>query len=176
MTICQECGFAYDELSRSAIAGRLRSSPARFEQALAGIPERVARSRPQPEVWSGLEYMCHVRDVLLVQRDRAVLALVEQRPHFARMYRDERVELCRYGEQQIGEVLRELAMAAGMISLVFEGLGDHGWDRPIVYNWPEPAELDVAWLGRHTVHEVEHHLQDVVSVLAQVTKDAGRSG
>jgi len=37
------------------------------------------------------------------------------------------------------------------------------------YPWPAPAERDVAWVGRHTVHEGEHHLMDVRRVLAAVT-------
>jgi hypothetical protein len=119
-------------------------------------------------VWSALEYVCHVRDVLLVQRDRAVLARVEERPSFARMYRDERVLICRYADQDPGDVLTQLAMAAEMCALVFDGLDDRNWSRRLVYNWPERAEFDLAWLGRHTVHEVEHHLRDVGSVLKRV--------
>jgi hypothetical protein len=32
------------------------------------------RTRPQPHVWSPLEYGCHVRDMLLVQRERVLTA------------------------------------------------------------------------------------------------------
>lgn len=31
------------------------------------------------------------------------------------------------------------------------------WRRPFVYDWPSPAEHDLAW---HTVHEGEHHFLD----------------
>lgn len=134
----------------------------------AASPQEL-QTRPDPAVWSAIEYACHVRDVLLVQRDRAVLALVEESPSFARMYRDERVALCGYARQAMGDVLAHLAMAAELCAMVFEGLDEAGWSRPLVYNWPEAAELDLAWLGRHTLHEVEHHLQDITQVLSQVT-------
>ena len=98
-----------------------------------------------------------------------VLALVEDRPSFARMYRDERVGLCRYDTRQPAEALDQLAMAAELCAQVFEGIDATGWSRPLVYNWPEPATFDLAWLGRHTVHELEHHLQDVASVLQRIT-------
>jgi hypothetical protein len=37
-----------------------------------------------------------------------------------------------------------------------------------VYNFPEPAERPLLWVGQHCVHEGEHHLQDVQQVLDRV--------
>jgi hypothetical protein len=31
------------------------------------------------------------------------------------------------------------------------------------------AEQNLAWLGRHTVHEGDHHLMDVANVLARAS-------
>ncbi|HEX6404901.1 MAG TPA: DinB family protein [Pseudonocardiaceae bacterium] len=165
MNRCDQCRYVYDAVAPADVSGRLRSSPPRYRQAILGASPEVACQRPEAEVWSAVEYACHVRDVLLVQRDRAVLALVEDRPSFARMYRDDRVSLCRYAQQDTDAVLAQLAMAADLCALVFDGLDGAAWSRPLVYNWPEPAELDLAWLGRHTLHEVEHHLQDIVAGL-----------
>lgn len=148
--------------------GRLVAAVPRYEAALEGIGSADAARRPAPEVWSALEYCCHVRDVLLVERDRVVLALMEDRPSVARMHRDERVLLCRYVSQAPAVVLDQLAMAAELAALVFSALRPADWSRLLVYNWPEPAEHDLAWLGRHTVHECEHHLGDVTEVLARV--------
>jgi S-DNA-T family DNA segregation ATPase FtsK/SpoIIIE len=165
MDSCDECSFVYDELDLRAVAGRLRSYPTEYRDAMSGVPDTVARHRPEAAVWSALEYLCHVRDVLFVQRDRVVLAQVEDRPSFARMYRDERVELCRYASHDVEEALYQLGTAAELCALVFEALDDTAWSRPFVYNWPVPAERDLAWLGRHTVHEAHHHLRDIVNVL-----------
>lgn len=169
MHTCEQCGFSYAGLAAGEIAGRLRAGPDRYRAALAGASPDAITRRPEPDVWSVLEYACHVRDVLLIQRDRAVLAQVEDRPSVARMHRDERVALCRYADQALDDVLRQLAMAAELCALVFARLDDGGWSRRLVYNWPAAAERDLAWLGRHTVHEVEHHLRDVVAVLSRVT-------
>ena len=169
MTRCDQCGFAYEMVAPDDVAGRLRAAPDRYRQAVSEASPEITRARPEPAVWSAIEYVCHVRDVLLVQRDRTVLALVEDRPSFARMYRDERVALCGYAQQGMDDALTQLAMAAELCATVFEGLDEPGWSRPLVYNWPEPAELDLAWLGRHTLHEVEHHLQDIADVLRRVT-------
>jgi DNA segregation ATPase FtsK/SpoIIIE, S-DNA-T family len=165
---CEQCGFRYESLAVADIAGRLRDGPEGYRLALTStFPERILL-RPRPDVWSALEYACHVRDVLLVQRDRAILAQVEDRPSFARMHREERVALCRYNDQGVDDVLAQLKMAGALCALVFSRLDDVALSRRLVYNWPDAAERDLAWLGRHTVHEVEHHLQDVDAVLRGV--------
>jgi len=130
----------------------------------AADPRRAAR-RPAPGTWSALEYAAHLRDVLLVQRERAVRVLVEDGPSFPPMHRDERVALCRYSAQSVPEVLDQLAMAARLLALVFDGLDEAALTRPLRYNWPSPTVHDLAWMGRHTVHECRHHLLDVTEGL-----------
>jgi S-DNA-T family DNA segregation ATPase FtsK/SpoIIIE len=100
-----------------------------------------------------------------------VLAQVEDRPSFARMYRDERVALCAYSEVSITSVLDQLEMAATLCALAFGAVEPNSWDRSLVYNWPSASEHDLAWLGRHTVHEGVHHLMDVGRVLAWVANN-----
>ena len=51
-----------------------------------------------------LEYGAHVRDVLLVLRDRFVVGVVADNPGFTPMYRDERVDLGMYGGEDAGGV------------------------------------------------------------------------
>jgi hypothetical protein len=167
---CDECGFVYDHVTTGEVAGRLRGLPARYRQVMEGIPHAAARRRPEPAVWSALEYICHLRDVLLVQRDRAVLAQVEECPSVARMHRDERVDLCRYADHTVEEALDQLQMAADLCGMVFSAIPEAGWSRRLLYNWPQSAAVDLAWLGQHTIHEGEHHLQDVRRVLERITR------
>jgi hypothetical protein len=167
VTSCQECGFDYESVPVGDVAGRLRSYGSRYGEALAGVPDEVAARRPAPGVWSALEYACHVRDLLFVQRDRTVLALVQDCPQFPRMYRDERVDICAYGAQPAGTVAGQLGVGAELLALVFDHLRPDELERPLLYNFPDPTERDVAWMGRHTVHECEHHLGDVRGVLGR---------
>jgi len=120
-----------------------------------------AKVRPTAEVWSPLEYGCHYRDVLLAQRERVLLALVEERPTFASIYREQRVELARYNSEEVDTVVAEVEMAAELIAWVFEGLSSEQLARPCIYNYPEPRERTVEWLADHTLHEGEHHLRDI---------------
>ena len=81
-----------------------------------------------------------MRDVLLVQRDRAVVALVEDNPGFARMYRDERVELCRYSGEPLEDVLDELEMSARLCAMVFDGLEPAALGSPARLQPPQRLE------------------------------------
>jgi hypothetical protein len=121
----------------------------------------AAKVRPTVDVWSPLEYGCHYRDVLLAQRERVLLALVEERPNFVSIYREQRVELARYNSEEVDTVAAEIEMAADLIARVFEGLSSEQLARPCIYNYPEPRERTVEWLADHTLHEGEHHLRDI---------------
>lgn len=136
MTSCAGCGFGYDALEVTAIPGTLLSFGDRYRAEIGAADEVALRRRQEPAVWSALEYACHVRDMFLVQRDRVIRTLVEECPTFARMHRDERV-----------------AMAADLLAWLFGGLTTEQLGRTCLYNYPETTERDLAWVGRHTVHE-----------------------
>ena len=113
----------------------------------------------------------------MVQRERAVLALVETNPGFARMHRDERVSLARYDAHPPGAGRRPAGRGGRACATVFEGLTAEQWARPLIYNYPAPTPRDLAWLAANTQHEVDHHLGDIRSVIARVTSagpDRGR--
>ena len=160
MDRCADCGFDYSVTTTQTARRMIRDSSEDIATMVAGAGDSVAR-RSDPDVWSPLEYGCHVRDVLLVQRERILLALVEDTPSFVPMYRDRRVDDARYGAELPAAVAAHLAMASSLLLWVFEGLTAEQLDRPCVYNYPEPTQRIVEWLLVHTAHEVVHHAADV---------------
>ncbi|WSF99267.1 DinB family protein [Nocardia vinacea] len=122
---------------------------------------RVLRQRTAPDVWSPLEYACHVRDVLLAQRERVLLARRVDTPALEPMGRDERVEHDGYNEQQPADVARQLDDAALLFANVLDRLTRADWDRSIIYNFPQRQERPLRWLALHTLHELRHHLLDI---------------
>jgi hypothetical protein len=167
MERCDECGYDYDEISRDRIATALLALGPRHQSSLTGQDARRLRARPRPDVWSPLEYACHVRDVLKVQRERIRLALAEDQPAFAPMRREERVIEDRYNEQDPADVIKELVDAAAALAHVLETLDEEGWRRTGIYNFPTTQVRTVEWIGRHTLHEGRHHLWDIDRLLAR---------
>jgi DinB superfamily len=174
---CDECGFVYADHGTDTVVDEISGLAARYGTRLR-VPSdetdlrEALRRRPEPDVWSALEYACHVRDVLLAQRERLFLTLVENRPSFAPIYRDRRVVLARYSEEKLEQVAAETELAVRLISWAFAGLDPADWDRLCIYNFPEPAEQSVLWLAQHTLHEGEHHLQDIDRVIAMTTRSS----
>jgi hypothetical protein len=159
--VCADCGFDWGSVTVAELPGRLGDLAGRYRLTLTSTAETELRRRPAPEVWSALEYACHTRDVLLAQRERIYLALVEERPSFARMNREERVVLARYAEESPVEVAVELDLAFRLVTTALTGRSEDDWRRLLMYNYPGPQEHDLAWLARHTVHECEHHYVDI---------------
>ena len=85
MEHCDGCGFTYADHGASTITREIHDLGHRFEVVLSDATEhdRSLIARPSPDVWSPVEYGCHLRDVLLAQRERLLLALVAEEPSFA---------------------------------------------------------------------------------------------
>ncbi|MEU8460476.1 DinB family protein [Streptomyces sp. NPDC029003] len=156
---CTECGFTYDLDLAPSVASLAREDAARFAELLRAEPAGLAR-RPVPGVWSPLEYACHVRDVLLVQRERVLAARRTGTPVAEPMGRDERVEHDGYALQSPADVARQLTDAAALFGNVLDRLPPAEWARTLVYSYPEPAERSLRWVAVHTLHELRHHLLD----------------
>ncbi|WP_436530611.1 FtsK/SpoIIIE domain-containing protein [Actinoplanes sp. HUAS TT8] len=156
---CAECGFTYGSVSAADLPARLRSAGALYASALLATPD--LRRRPSPEVWSPLEYTCHVRDMLRVQRERVALALAVDGPAFTPMGRDERPLRDDYNGQDPYVVLSDLDQAAESLAAAFASMTAAELARTGTYNWPVTAARNMLWVGRHTVHETVHHLLDI---------------
>jgi hypothetical protein len=161
MDRCEGCGFIYD-LDRADGSGAVIVAGA-DEVADSLAPDRdEVRRRPDPSTWSALEYAAHLRDVLLVQRERVLAARRSECPTSPPMGRDERVEHDGYADQSADDVARQLRDAARLFANVLDRVARAGeWDRTLIYNYPAPSERSLRWVALHTEHEVSHHLDDV---------------
>jgi DinB superfamily len=163
MDRCPDCGFDYDlEQFRTAGSSIVEGS-LQLGQMIRDPAADVGRRRSAGQ-WSPLEYGCHVRDILLVQRERILLARREACPTLAPMGRDDRVAHDGYSEQLPTDVARQLEDSARMFANVLSRLGED-WDRTLIYNFPVPTERSLRWVAVHTLHEVRHHQMDIARQL-----------
>lgn len=158
---CDECRYVY-ELDAAEQSGEdIGLGIAELVELMTTTDRQALTQQTRADLWSPLEYACHVRDVLLVQRERVLLARRVDVPEATPMGREERVVHDGYSEQDPVQVAEELTVAARLLGNVLNRLDPPDWERGIVYIWPERREQTLRWVGAHTVHEVRHHLLDV---------------
>jgi hypothetical protein len=161
MDTCEECGFTY-RLGQAETAGpSIVEAADRLAAVLGDVDGAELRRRREPDVWSPLEYACHVRDVFLVQRERVIAARRVDRPAFEPMGRDERVDHDGYAAQDPVDVARQVGDAAHLFANVLARLDAPDWERTVVYPYPREVERTLRWVAVHTEHEARHHLLDV---------------
>jgi len=161
---CPECGFAAGALDRSDIGSATRSVAERFVGLLAG-DDRV-RDRPGPEVWSTLEYGCHVRDVFAIMGVRLHLILDEHDPPFANWDQDATAVAERYNEQDPSVVSVDLLANGLALAEAFDAVGDDQWLRRGFRS--DGSIFTVESLGRYMVHDPVHHVWDVEQGVARL--------
>lgn len=166
MDKCDTCDFNYTDYEFDDISKNINSLVSQYAKRLqAGIDdpdiEIALWSRPSPQIWSGLEYCCHIRDVFLIQRERLFTTLVESTPSFSPLYADQRAELGRYGAENIEQVGLEIKVSANLFSKILLEINDEQKSRTFIYDYPTTCERNITWLARHTLHEAYHHLRDL---------------
>ncbi|MEV6972449.1 DinB family protein [Kitasatospora sp. NPDC093806] len=155
---CADCGLDTGAVVREDVAGMIRANAEGWLAVLAGEPGELRR-RPRPEIWSDLEYACHVRDVFRLFHVRLNLMLDEDGPLFANWDQDETAVAERYGEQDPAVVAAELARAAEVLAGAFEGVAGAQWAR--TGDRSDGARFTVESFSRYLIHDPVHHLYDV---------------
>ena len=158
---CQECGYTYDLTAATRSGDEIRGGVAELARLLSTVEPATLARRTAPELWSPLEYACHLRDVLITQRERVLLARRVDVPAAVPMGRDERVAHDGYAESDPAEVAEEVTVAARLLANTLRRLDTPDWERRIVYNWPQRSERTLRWVAVNTAHEVRHHLLDI---------------
>ena len=153
---CSECGEDVATIPPEDVPGLIRSTAGVWAELLAGDD---VRQRPSPDVWSALEYACHVRDVFVLFAQRLARMLVEDDPLFANWDQDATALESRYDLQDPVRVAVELTEAAEVLAARFEGAADDEWRR--IGRRSDGAAFTVGTLSQYLLHDDLHHLNDV---------------
>jgi len=153
---CPECGYDASAIAATDVADAVRRNARAWRQVLHR-PD--VERRPNPSVWSALEYGCHVRDVLRLYDYRLGLMLDQDDPLYPNWDQDATAVEEKYDEQDPSTVAQELDAAAAAIAAHFDAVDDAQWQRP--GRRSDGASFTVDTFARYFLHDVVHHLKDV---------------
>jgi hypothetical protein len=101
---------------------------------------------------------CHLHDVMVIQRERVLLARRVDGAEALTMGRDERVDFDGYADQNPADIARQLTDATAMYTRVIDRLSPADRDRKLMHG---PVERPLGWTVAQAHHEVQHHLLDI---------------
>ena len=153
---CPDCAYDSQQIVPRDIGTQLRDIATQWEVILIH-PD--VRQRPLPNVWSALEYACHVRDVFSIFDMRLDLMLNEDGPTFANWDQDVTAITERYDLQDPLIVRRQLTIAANQLAERFESVSGAQWSRIGLRS--DGAAFTIESFGKYLLHDPIHHLWDV---------------
>ena len=154
---CPECGADVGKLSIDEVAELNRTCAADWAEVLRTRTD--VRDRPQPDVWSPLEYGAHVRDVFGLFLARLQLMLSEDDPVFANWDPNVTQVAERYDLQDPHVVTDEVLKEGNAIADRFTELTEAKLQR--TGRRSDGASFTVATFARYEIHDPLHHLWDV---------------
>lgn len=153
---CPECGFDAGGLPRDAIGSEARRVAAAFAGYLRADD---VRRRPADDVWSTLEYGCHIRDVFRIMDARLALMLDEDGATFENWDQDATAVEDRYDAQDPAVVAEEVLAAGDAVADAFDAVREDQWaNRGLRSNG---STFTVETLGQYLAHDVVHHVWDI---------------
>ncbi|MCO1337809.1 hypothetical protein BJH93_02725 [Kocuria polaris] len=150
---CIECG--YSPHAGPTTGSRLRRT-ARSWHEVMGHP-RVAQ-RPEPHVWSPLEYAAHTRDMCRLACERVALMLTRTAPTFSNWDQDEEAVINDYAHADPLIISADLGRQLERAARTFDDVPANSWSRSGFRG--DGKAFTVETFASFVLHEIEHHLQD----------------
>jgi hypothetical protein len=164
--VCPECDLDYEALDAGSLGARIRDFAPLVRDRLARVDDTALRTRPEPKVWSAIEYAAHLADAY-----DAFVDMTDGMPKGVSMRNffwdpDERAIEKGYNQQPLDTVLGDVDMNANRLADAFDNVSDDGWSITAEFPW---GERDLLTMARNAVHEGVHHTQDIEQVLDRVS-------
>ena len=163
---CHQCGFDVRTFPRDQVGRLIRENVEGWGRALN---HDLVRERPSPDVWSGLEYACHVRDVYRLYTERLEMMLEQEVPDYPNWDQDAAAIEQRYEEQDPAQVAPELAAAGTGLAALFDSVQGEAWER--TGNRSDGAKFTVESFARYLIHDPVHHLWDADRGFERLTRE-----
>lgn len=154
---CPACGLDPEGVSVEEVADRTEVAAVEWFQILTQASGVV--TRPEPQIWSPLEYGSHVRDVFELCDARVAFMLTQDTPDFEDWDQNEAAETGGYAGGDPETVADQLTTAATGLVARLRSLSPEQRQRRA--RRADGAEFTVEQVTRMLLHEVVHHLWDV---------------
>lgn len=156
---CEKCGFNAGMWTDQATVTALSELPSRWREAIDGLDAASIARRPIEQMWSIGEYTDHVRETVFGMRFCVEIALAGEpttldeppEPNFDPTPKPVDLDRALTGfEREIVELCSRLASTA-----------PERWDASLTLGG---KDIDIHWMARHALHDVSHHVDDVVQL------------
>jgi hypothetical protein len=154
---CDQCGLSAGEVEPYEVAERAFVAAEEWVQILRSSP--AVSERPEPAVWSPLEYGAHVRDVFRLFDGRLALMMTEDHPSFPSWDQNETAIRERYRQQDPEVVADELEEAALRMVERIQAMTPADLERTGIRS--NGDEFRVETMLQYFLHDIIHHLWDV---------------
>jgi hypothetical protein len=164
---CPDCGADAAAVDDLALGSEILREVARWGRLSAAADPASIRRRPAEEIWSALEYACHVRDLLPVMAGRIHRMLEDDHAELGWWDHEAAALDDRYNEQVPVLVIEAMTRNARAFAAALDTVGADDWDRPAERR---PGErFTVRGIARFVLHEVIHHRDDATRSLKGVS-------
>ena len=154
---CAECGFDAGAIKAVDVAPLLRETLNEWRVALTTRDDVTAR--PRDDMWSPLEYGCHVRDVFRVYTGRVRRMLDEDGPHYANWDQDQTAVDEDYPSQEPSIVADQIDQTGRTLADLFDSVQPEQWQRTGFRS--DGAAFTIDTISRYFIHDIVHHLHDI---------------
>lgn len=162
---CDACGFDGAGYDDESLLGCLRDQGERW-RGLLRVAGPELRVRPEPEVWSCIEYAAHTRDILALHVYGVEQAITVDEPDYPAIS-DDLVDAAAatYADSVPEDVALELAAQSSRLADVAGQAGSPAWSRGLTIG---DSRSDVRQMLEHALHDSLHHLDDVERGLVSI--------
>jgi hypothetical protein len=162
---CDACGFNGAGYDNASLLDALRSLGHSWRSVLSEAGAEL-HERPEPAVWSAIEYAAHSRDITALHVFGVEQALTLDEPSYPPIGDDlaESV-VASYSDADPDLVLDSLEEQATRLAQLADDAGHDRWSRGLTIGGDRS---DVRRLLEHALHDSLHHVDDVERGLARL--------
>jgi len=162
---CDQCGFDGAGYDDAALIEAVRELGPRWRQLLAAAGGEL-RARPDPQVWSALEYAAHSRDITALHCFGVEQALTRDEPEFPAIEADELIDAAAatYAAAVPDDVVAALETHTTHLADL-AAAAPAAWDRGLTIGTERQT---IRGLVEHALHDSLHHVDDVERGLQRI--------